>query len=110
MMNKCSHGDGVTVEVGGIPVDPCVYKEVETHHNCTVHVMKCVNCGHVEIEWEKEPKIVHCKDCVFWGTTLSPSDKEEARQSDDADLVCDMWEEDGFTPHDYCSRGRRCGY
>lgn len=53
---RCVHGDGVTVEVGGIPVDPCVYKEVETHHNCTVHVMECIHCGHIEIEWESEDK------------------------------------------------------
>ena len=51
---RCTHGDGVTVEVGGVPVDPCVYKEVETHHNCTVHILKCERCGHIEIEWEQQ--------------------------------------------------------
>lgn len=53
-MNKCSHGDGATVEVCGIPVDPCIYKEIETHHGCTVHIMQCVTCGHIEIAWERE--------------------------------------------------------
>lgn len=53
-MAKCTHGEGVTVEVGGVPVDPCIYQEIETHRNVTVHVMRCVRCGHIEIEWSKE--------------------------------------------------------
>ena len=53
-MNKCSHGDGATVDVCGIPVDPCIYKEIETHHGCTVHIMQCVTCGHIESAWERE--------------------------------------------------------
>lgn len=107
-MPKCEYDGGADVTLFGASLDPCIYKEVETHHNCTVHVLKCVRCGHVELEWKREPKIVRCKDCVYWGTILSPSEKEEARQSDDADLVCDMWGQVGFTPNDYCSKGARC--
>ena len=54
MMPKCTHGDGMTVEVGGVPVDPCRYREVQTIKNVTVHVLKCSDCGHIEIEWERQ--------------------------------------------------------
>lgn len=51
---RCNHGDGVTVSIGGVPVDPCVYKEIQTLKNVTVHVYKCVNCGKLETEWERQ--------------------------------------------------------
>lgn len=51
---RCNHGDGVTVSIGGIPVDPCVYREIQTFRNVTVHVYKCVNCGKLETEWERQ--------------------------------------------------------
>lgn len=51
---RCAHGDGVTVKVGGVPVDPCIYRAIETHYNCKVHILKCVRCGHIEIEWERQ--------------------------------------------------------
>ena len=34
-------------------LDPCLYEEIETHENCTVHVLRCKRCGHIEIEWER---------------------------------------------------------
>ena len=52
-MNKCSFSDGSIVSVGGVPVDPCVYEEVETVTGCTVRVLKCKKCGNIEIEWER---------------------------------------------------------
>ena len=51
---RCSHGDGVTVKIGGIPVDPCEYEEVEAYRNVTVRVLRCKRCGHTEIEWERQ--------------------------------------------------------
>lgn len=51
---RCNHGDGVTVKIAGIPVDPCVYEEVEAYRNVTVRVLKCKRCGHTEIEWERQ--------------------------------------------------------
>lgn len=51
---KCSFKDGMEIEVFGISVNPCIYEEIETHHNVTVHVMRCKKCGHIELEWSKE--------------------------------------------------------
>lgn len=49
----CSNGIKVYTQ-DGIEIDPHCYEEIETHENCTVHVLKCKECGHIEIEWEKE--------------------------------------------------------
>ena len=51
--NKCDLGfrfcpDGVH------ELDPCLYEEIETHTNVTVHVMRCKKCGHIEISWERQ--------------------------------------------------------
>lgn len=51
---RCTHGDGVTVEVGGTIVDPCRYREVQILRNVTIHILKCSDCGHIEIEWERQ--------------------------------------------------------
>ena len=40
----------------GIEVDPHMYEEIETHYNCTVHVLRCKECGHIEIEWDHARK------------------------------------------------------
>ena len=48
---KC-HNDYTYKPDGVNELDPCVYQEIETHTNCTVHVMKCKKCGHIEILWE----------------------------------------------------------
>jgi len=48
---KC-HNDYTYKPDGVNELDPCVYKEIETHHNCTVHILKCKKCGHIEITWE----------------------------------------------------------
>lgn len=47
-------GDIENMTIGGIEVDPCIYEEIETIEHCTVHVLKCMKCGHIEIEWERE--------------------------------------------------------
>lgn len=54
-MSKCQFPDGLTIKPDGIhELDPCLYTEIETIHHCTVHVLKCMTCGHIEIEWERE--------------------------------------------------------
>ncbi len=53
MPERCGT-DGVQVRIGGVPVDPCIYEEVERHEGVTVTVLRCKRCGHVEIEWEAE--------------------------------------------------------
>lgn len=52
-------------------------------------------------------EVVRCKDCKFWGSTLTPEEIEEARTDPNSDLVCDMWMSDGFSNDDYCSCGER---
>ncbi len=54
MTKKCQLPEGIEVRIDGVnELDPCLYEEIETVHNCTVHVMRCVRCGHVEISWER---------------------------------------------------------
>ncbi len=50
-MNKCSHGDGVTVQVNGVPVDACVFEDVKKYRNVTVIVIKCKYCERVSHAW-----------------------------------------------------------
>lgn len=52
-------------------------------------------------------EVVRCKDCAYWGTTLSEDDFKKAKNDPYSDCVCDMWESDGFGPNDFCSRARR---
>lgn len=53
-MHKCQLPDGITIKPDGKhELDPCWYQEIEVHHNCTVRVLRCKNCGHIEISWER---------------------------------------------------------
>lgn len=51
----CGNGIRVTTQ-DGIEIDPHLYEEIETHYNCTVHVLRCKECGHIEIEWDHAEK------------------------------------------------------
>ncbi len=54
-MNRCRFPDGVVIKPDGVnELDPCLYEEIETVEHCTVHILRCQRCGHVEIEWERE--------------------------------------------------------
>ena len=54
-MTKCSHGDGITVKPDGVnELDPCRYREVQVLKNVTLHVLECMKCGHIELEYEKQ--------------------------------------------------------
>ena len=47
-------GDGVTVRMeNGYELSPHVFEEYETVENCTVHLMKCAECGKEEIWWKR---------------------------------------------------------
>ena len=50
----CKHEDGSVSNLFGIPVDPCVYEDIEAYRNVTVFVRKCVHCGNVDIAWERQ--------------------------------------------------------
>lgn len=54
-MNRCQFPDGLTIRPDGVnELDSCLYEEIETIEHCTVHVLRCQRCGHIEIEWERE--------------------------------------------------------
>ena len=51
---KCTHGEGIDINIAGIPVDACDYELIQTVRNVTVEVLKCKKCGHVEILWRRQ--------------------------------------------------------
>lgn len=53
-MSKCHWADGTEIRLGDNEVDPCLYEEIETVEHCTVHILQCSKCGHIEILWERE--------------------------------------------------------
>ena len=54
-MERCTWGDGITVKPDGVhELDPCEYEVVEAYRNVTVEVLRCKNCGHVEISWIRQ--------------------------------------------------------
>lgn len=62
MRDKCQWPDGIDIKPDGVnSLDPCIYQEIETIHNVTAHVLRCKNCGHIELEftrqeeWSDEP-------------------------------------------------------
>ena len=56
---KCSFGDGITIKPDGVTeLDPCIYVETEAYENVTVHVLRCLKCGHTEVEWERQPDTI----------------------------------------------------
>ena len=60
---KCKWSPDFCVKPDGVnELDPCFYEEVETHYNCTVHVLRCKNCGHYELEWEKQDEWIEDDD------------------------------------------------
>ena len=53
--HKCAFGDGISVKPDGVnELDPCLYEEIEAYENVTVHILQCVRCGHVMVEWERQ--------------------------------------------------------
>lgn len=60
--HKCTFGDGITritIKPDGVnEFDPCLYEEIETYENVTVHILRCVRCGHIEVEWERQDNTI----------------------------------------------------
>lgn len=49
---KCQFSGGVVVKPDGVhELDPCEYELVEEHNGVTVQVLRCLKCGHVEVQW-----------------------------------------------------------
>ena len=60
--HKCTFGDEITrITIkpdGANEVDPCLYEEIETYENVTVHILQCVRCGHIEVGWERQDNTI----------------------------------------------------
>ena len=60
--HKCTFGDeaqNITIKPDGRnELDPCLYQEIETYENVTVHILRCVRCGHIEVEWERQDNTI----------------------------------------------------
>ena len=57
--HKCSFGDGITVKPDGeTELDPCLYQEIKAYENVTVHILRCVRCGHIEVECERQDNTI----------------------------------------------------
>ena len=60
--HKCTFGDqntDIAVKPDGRnELDPCFYQEIGTYENVTVHILRCVRCGHIEVEWERQDNTI----------------------------------------------------
>ena len=60
--HKCAFGDRnteITVKPDGrLELDPCLYQEMETYENVTVHILRCVRCGHIEVSWSRQDNTI----------------------------------------------------
>ena len=54
-MHKCESSNGMVIKPDGVnELDPCIYEVVGKYANVTIEVLKCKNCGHVEISWYRQ--------------------------------------------------------
>lgn len=55
-LKKCAFPGSITIKPDGVnELDPCIYEEIERYANVTVSVMRCKNCGHIEVTWTRQP-------------------------------------------------------
>ena len=51
----CDRNTEITIKPDGRnELDPCLYREIGTYENVTVHILRCVRCGHIEVECERQ--------------------------------------------------------
>lgn len=62
MAHKCSLGNVIIKPDGVHELDPCVYEVVEEYQNVTVSVLRCKNCGHIEVEWRRQDDTIEITD------------------------------------------------
>ena len=75
-MSRCSFGEGVVVKPDGInELDPCIYDVIEEYANVTVRVLKCSRCGHVEVEWSRQPDTVKIVELATYSDSDESHDK-----------------------------------
>ena len=79
-LDRC--GDDITVTTAsGAELSPHEYEEFQVIHNAKVYVMRCRNCGDIDIWWERnenKPKTLSYDD---WNKTFR--DKERYDGGDD---------------------------
>lgn len=61
--------------------------------------------GYSDGQMAREAEIVRCRDCKFWGASLTEEERNECDVC--VDLVCTYWMSDGLTRDDFCSQGER---
>lgn len=72
-MPKCQHPNGITIKPDGVnELDPCVYEDVEVYKNVTVTVSRCMNCGNIEISWQRQPET----ECLHHENSIENWDKK----------------------------------
>lgn len=50
--HKCAFPNGIAIKPDGrSELDPCIYDVVERHRNVDVEVLRCKECGHIEVSW-----------------------------------------------------------
>lgn len=60
---KCHFTNGIIIKPDGEnELDACFYKEEMVIPNCTVHILKCKRCGHIEYEIVKQSEWVDEED------------------------------------------------
>ena len=64
VMTKCSYGEGITVKPDGVnELDPCRYREVQVLKNVTLHILECIDCGNIDLEWERQEDTEDITEC-----------------------------------------------
>lgn len=54
-MERCKFPDGVVFKPDGVnEIDACEYELIESYENVTVEILRCKNCGHIEVVWKKQ--------------------------------------------------------
>ena len=54
-MKKCQFPFGIVIKPDGRHrLDPCLYETKEIHTNVTVIVSQCKECGHIDIQGERQ--------------------------------------------------------
>lgn len=54
LLPKCQFPDGMSIKPDGVnELDPCVYETIEYYTNVDIEVVRCKNCGNVEVWWHR---------------------------------------------------------
>ena len=66
--HKCTFGGGTrklpSSRTASQSLTPCLYQEIEAYKNVTVHILRCVRCGHIEVEWERQDNTIDISEGI----------------------------------------------